>query len=133
MIDTEGTSLTPSNADEALGLAEGMEFGELGGTGENGDCVQLQFNREHAFVLYMAVDQRIFRPHFPKRMVSGRGVEDFFCEHCGVQLGDRSELMAQCTDRDDGFSICREILGGHLPQTAEIEWVELQARRKHDG
>ena len=130
-IDTEDTSLTPSNPDEALRLAGAIDFGELAGTGENGDCVQLQFNREHAFVLYMGRDETIYRPHFPKTGQSGEGVEEFFCEHCGVQLGDRTELLAHCTDRDDGFSICREILGGNLPQSSEIEWVELRARRKH--
>lgn len=156
-LHLEDVSLKPSSEEEALRLARAAEGGTLSAAGEGGDCVEMQFDAAHALVLYMAAAGPILRPHFPNRKDSGQGVEEFFCECCGVQLGDRAELLGRCTSREEGFRLCRDIVRGQLPETVpeanpeqprlpgmgefaedeakwrRIEWLPLQARRKSPG
>jgi hypothetical protein len=131
-------------------MAAVEEQGSLGGNGESGDCVELQFDSSHALVLYMRADWTILRPHLPNRRRTGEGVEDFFCECCGVQLGDRVAMLSQCVSREEGFRLCREILNGRLPDAIPVRsdqpsipgfeegaaerlvnWVVLRPRRPH--
>jgi hypothetical protein len=151
-LDLEDVSLKPWSEDEALSLAREAESGTLDATGEGGDYVELQFNAAHALVLYMTAGGTDLRPHFPNRKESGEGVEEFFCECCGVQLGDQAELLRRCMSREEGFRVCREILRGRLPEKVPaaqpeqlylplaefaeaadawscVEWLPLQARR----
>jgi hypothetical protein len=114
-LDLEDVSLKPSGVDEAMRLAGEAQSGTLAATGEAGDCVEMQFDQSHALVLYMATDQRILRPHFPHRQETGEGVEAFFCECCGVQLGDKAEAFRKCMARGEAMRLCREILRGRLP------------------
>ena len=97
-LDLEDSSLELSSEDEALHIAREEESGTIGATGETGDCVEMQFDRAHALVLYMAADQTILRPQFLHREVSGEGVEEFFCECCGVQLGNKTEMLSRGCD-----------------------------------
>src|SRR5262249_30676577 len=84
-LELPGETLRPANPDDAVRQAEATEQGTLGATGEAGDCVELQFNRDHAAVLYMRPDLTILRPRFSNRAVTGDRIEEFFCECCGVQ------------------------------------------------
>jgi hypothetical protein len=149
-VELKDASLRPSSPAEALRLAAAVTKGTLGGTGEAGDCVELQFNCKHAMVLYMRPDLTILRPHFPNRRRTGEGIEEFFCECCGVQLGDKADMLSRCVDREEGFLLCREILNGRLPNAVPlgpsdqssipgfddqaagdgvVEWVTLRSRR----
>jgi hypothetical protein len=153
-LDLDDISLVPVSEDEALRLAMEAERGTLDLTGERGDCVEVQFDAVHALVLYMGTDRKILRPHLPNRKETGQGIEEFFCECCGVQLGDRAEMLTRCTSREEGFRLCREILRGRLPDAIPVsspdqsflpgmnelahaeaagrvvQWVLLQGRRK---
>src|SRR5262245_40167827 len=88
-LELPGAGLTPSGEDEPLRLTRAAESGTLSATGENEDCVEVQFDALHAMVLYMTAEGTILRPHFPNRLQTGQGIEEFFCACCGVQLGDR--------------------------------------------
>lgn len=116
-LDLEDVSIRPSGPDVALRLAKESESGTLGACGEVGDCVELQFDGAHGMVLYMSADRKVFRPHFPHRQESGDGIEEFFCAFCGVQLGDRAEMLRSCMAREEAIRLCREILWGRLPDT----------------
>jgi hypothetical protein len=153
-LDLAGVSVDPPGEDEALRLACDATSGTLGATGRAGDCLEMQFDETHSLVLYMSADHIIHRPHFPNRESSGQGVEDFFCKSCGVQLGERKELLSRCMTREEGFRVCREILRGQLPETvagvrsdqtvfpsfesltqeeaksSRVEWVPLRPRHK---
>ena len=149
-LDLEDASLKPSTQAQALRLAGDSQDGTLGATGDLGDCLDMQYDSMHALVLYAAACGPIFRPHFPNREETGARVEEYFCECCGVQLGDRKEMLRCCLRRDEGFRVCRAILHGQLPDTipeenpqyrplpgvdkatgTELEWVELNGRHKH--
>jgi hypothetical protein len=129
-VETEDASLEPSGPGDALKLARDLSDGELGATGDKSDYVELQFDREYALVFYVTPEGTTLRPRFPNSEVSGDGVDELFCEDCGVQLDDD---FSQCTNRENGFSICEAILAGRLPQSADIQWVPLRNGGKHDA
>ena len=153
-LDLEHETLKLSSEDEALRIARAAETGTLSAPGEFGDCIEVQFDAAHAMVLYMAAGGPILRPHFPNRKETGHGVEEFFCECCGVQLGPRAEMLRCCMGREEAFRLCREIFRGLLPdaipeasepppwlpgmgefakaeeEARTVQWVPLQRRRK---
>jgi len=47
-----------------------------------------------------------------------------------VQLGDKREMLAQGTNRHEGFSLAWHIINGTLPESDELVWVVLEPRRK---
>jgi hypothetical protein len=135
-FDEEGESLEPEreprSVEECLTFAEELTSGELAGTGDGGDCFQLQYDAENAAILYMTPAGEMLRPQFTHRERSGDGVELFYCHCCGVQLGDMGEMLAECTARSEGFELVGKIIDGSLPESGEIQWVPLKPRRREE-
>jgi hypothetical protein len=120
----------PQSPEDFLSLANTFESGELIGEGNKGHSFQLQFDAENAAILYIGFDGTTRRPRFLGRERNGDGIELFFCHCCGVQLGDKREMLAQGTNRHEGFSLARHIINGTLPESDELVWVALEPRRK---
>jgi hypothetical protein len=129
-LEDEETSFGPSASEDALASARQMPRGTLNATGDGGDCLQMQFNESHAMVLYMTHEGVLLRPHFPNRSLTGAGIEEYYCECCGVQLGDIDQLAAQCMNREEGISLCDRILHGEVPDSSDLTWVPLAPRLK---
>ncbi|OJW07114.1 MAG: hypothetical protein BGO49_28095 [Planctomycetales bacterium 71-10] len=74
--------------------------------------VSFQFNAEHAAVLYMRSGAAVLRPYFPDRSAESQDLSPFFCDCCGVQLGDPDEYLSRFLDRQDGFRLFEALLHG---------------------
>ncbi|QDT51787.1 hypothetical protein [Symmachiella dynata] len=107
---------------DALQFACKLDVGTLEADGKTRDNISLKFDSQSSLILYTTPQQRLLRPQFPLSEVSGDGVEDLFCDCCGIQIdGDYSK----CTDRETGFALCESILAGRFPESDEVRWVLL--------
>ena len=87
-------SVRAKSPEDAFSILNGRSVCELGGDGELGDGLQLQVDEDHALILYMKPDQTILRPKFLNPLRNGDGVEHYFCQCCGVQLGDYHQMLS---------------------------------------
>lgn len=74
--------------------------------------VSLEFNAEHAAVLYMRAGEAVLRPYFPHRSAESQDLSPFFCDCCGVQIGDPDEYLSRFLGRQDGFRLFEALLHG---------------------
>ncbi len=105
--------LEPSSPCDALQFACKLDVGTLEAVGKTRDNISLKFDSQSSLILYMTSQQRLLRPQFPLSEVSGDGVEDLFCNCCGIQIdGDYSK----CTDRRNRFCTLRIHSGRTFPR-----------------
>jgi hypothetical protein len=95
---------------DSLQLFSSSDSGELSAQAE-GKCVSLEFNSQHAAVLYLGNDGVILRPYFSSRSYAEQDVSEFFCKCCGVQLGDIDEYLSRfLLSRSQGMELFKTVL-----------------------
>jgi hypothetical protein len=109
-LEFEDASFKLASQTQAMRLACEAASGTLSATGDRGDCVEMQYDALHALVLYMPASRPILRPHFPNRVNSGACIEEFFCACCGVQLGNKTEMLRYCPSREEGIHVSARFL-----------------------
>jgi hypothetical protein len=120
-FDNEDVSLRDLTYPDAVKVFRGAEAGELSGQAA-GECVSLEFNRDHAAVLVIDQDGVISRPYFPSRSAEAQDLRPFFCGGCDIRVGDRAEYLSRFLSREDGFRLFVAVLSGlglpsELPDT----------------
>jgi len=123
-IETAGEERFPMDADDAIAIVDEMNAGTIGADGTNGDFVELQFDRTHSLLIYAPPgSDDTLRPRFPDRKDTGDGVDELFCDCCGIPFGDEAEILAASIARADGLAVFRDLVGGARTMNDEIEWV----------
>ncbi len=109
-FDDEQTSLRNLSWSQAVQVFRDTTAGELTAQSD-GNCVSVEFNANHAAVLYMGRDGVILRPYFPLRSAGTQDLAPFFCGGCGVRVGDRQEYLTRfLLTRADGFRLFTAVL-----------------------
>jgi len=89
--------------------------------GEGGERIELGFNATHASIIF-ADDEGVLRPYFPGRDAASQDIDEFFCDGCGLRVGNLDGSLARCMGRGEGFRLCGELLrSGALPATMPAE------------
>jgi hypothetical protein len=102
---------------EVLRLCDGADSGVVVANGEGGERIELEFNATHASIIF-ADDERVLRPYFPCRDAASQDIDEFFCDGCGLRVGNLDGFLAHCMDRGEGFRLCGELFqSGTLPET----------------
>lgn len=88
-------------------FARGDLYGEAGD-----EHVSIEFNADHAAVLYLRSGEATLRPYFPHRSAESQDLSPFFCDCCGIRLGDADEYLSRFLGRQDGFRLFEALLHG---------------------
>jgi hypothetical protein len=109
--EDEEISLRDLSWSDVARVLQDAEAGNVSGQAD-GVCVSLEFDRDHAAVLYMGRDGVILRPYFPHLPPAVQDLGPFFCDGCGVRLGAHGEYLARFMSRADGFRLFAAVLAG---------------------
>jgi hypothetical protein len=105
----------PDDWAEVLRVCDQAGSGVVVAHGEAGEHVEMEFNASNASIIY-ADDDRVLRPYLPGRDAASQDIDEFFCNSCGLRVGDLDKFLARCMGRSEGFRLCGALItSGSLP------------------
>src|SRR5262249_13953487 len=111
-FDNEEVSLGGLSWPQVAEVFHETSAGEFEGQSQ-GEYVYLEFNATRAAVLYRGRDGVYLRPYFPRQPAADQDLGPFYCDGCGIRLGDPDEYLARfLLSREEGLCLFAAVLAG---------------------